>query len=108
VRRLMVRRTTDVEAALRANVWNMGSSCIGRWLVSCGAMVAFVDLKLHLQPEKFQWDVVLLQALEPSPVTPAEAHPQETVPPACRLNRNLKKCNRRPSLLPGPSRGHRS
>jgi protein TonB len=41
------------------------------------AMVAVMDIKPHLQPEKFQWDVVLHEAPAPSPVASEDKPPQK-------------------------------
>ncbi len=78
------------EAAMRLDIGNRFSVRAGGWLVSLVvhggamalAMLAAIDIKPSLQPEKFQWDIVLQQAPAPSPAIPEEVRPQEKVTPA--------------------------
>ena len=94
------------EVAVRVDFWNMWSVRTGGWLVSIVvhggalalAMHAVMDIKPHLQPEKFQWDVVLHQAPAPSPAPPAEMPPQETVSAAAPSQPPLQKMQ--PSAQP--------
>jgi len=74
-------------AAMEADLGNMCSVRTGGWLVSilvhggalALAMHAVMDITPHLQPEKFQWDVVLQEAHAPSPIASEAQPPQKSV-----------------------------
>jgi len=87
------------EAAMRGDIGNMGSVRTRGWLVSFAvhggalalAMHAVMDITPHLQPEKFQWDVVLHEAPAPNPVV------SETMPPQTSAS---KQASPQPSHRP--------
>ena len=74
--------------ALRGDIAHVRGSRNGGWLISLvlhGGLVAIamqvvMDVKPHLQPATFRWDVALHQLPPPSPVAADSLPPQESVP----------------------------
>ena len=98
------------EAALTANIAHIQGARSGGWLISLvlhGGLVALamhaaMDVKPHLQPETFRWDVALHQAPTPSPVA-AEALPtQESVPRRTEPTKPVSSSVSSPSRAPVP------
>lgn len=98
------------EVALTANIAHVRGSRSGGWLVSLVlhggvvalAMQAVMDVKPHLQPETFRWDVALHQAPTPSPVAAEALPPQEPVPTPPQPANPVSPSVSRPSRAPAP------
>ncbi len=75
------------DAAMRMDVAQVQGSLSSGWLISVVlhggvvalAMQAVMDIKPHLQPETFRWEVALHEAPAPSPVASDALPPQESV-----------------------------
>ena len=75
------------DAAMRMDVAQVQGSLSSGWLISVMlhggvvalAMQAVMDIKPHLQPETFRWEVALHEAPAPSPVASDALPPQESV-----------------------------
>lgn len=75
------------DAAMRMDVAQVRGSLSSGWLISVVlhggvvalAMQAVMDIKPHLQPETFRWEVALHEAPAPSPVASDALPPQESV-----------------------------